>query len=291
MVLRGRRRWLAKVGALACLLWARSSAATPQWASLRLQASLEASLVRSLPRDGPALAAEVARLLRWRGDIQRQLHPGDRLALLYDDAARPTADTEPELQALIYVGRQVQLRAYKFADAAGIARFYDGSGTLIEPQLHNPPVPAYQQITETLQVRRRRGQRRHLGIDLKAPTGSPIRLPWAGQVERLNWRRRRNGLCVAVRFDNGRLGRFLHLDKVDPQVRPGARLPAHSRLGWVGSTGHSNAPHLHYELWQGTRPLEPLEAHGHGVGQLAPSALTAFAQRRAAYDRAMQGPP
>jgi murein DD-endopeptidase MepM/ murein hydrolase activator NlpD len=251
--------------------------------SLTLKNSLEASLMRVLPQDGQSIAAQVARLLGWRGNINRVLHPGDSLALVY--APRPR---DPELVALNYVGSQVALQAFRFAGPGGIPRYYDAQGQLIEPEMVDTPVPGYVQITELVQ--HGRGKRKHRGIDLKAPEGSPIRLPFAGTVRRINWSRRRNGNCIEVALDNGRIAHFLHMARIDPSVQRGAHLPVNTPLGTVGNTGHSNAAHLHYEILANGRPLEPLDVHGRRVGHLPTSQMPAFVAVRDAYLRQLRGP-
>lgn len=264
---------------------AASIAPLPTLVSAEVHSSLEAALWGRSPGEGRALAAEVARLLRWRSDIRRQVHPGDHIALLFDAA---TSGREPVLHAVQFRGRSVQLGAYRFVGADGIARHYDEHGARIEPVMRNAPVPHYEQITELMQ--RGPGRRRHRGDDLKAPTGSDVRLPFAGTVTRTNWHRRRNGLCVEVRLDAGYTAHFLHLSQLEPSVRRGARLEAHHKLGEVGSTGRSNGPHLHYELLRGVRPIEPLAVHGREKEQLSGSALAQFQLTRDALRRQLDGP-
>lgn len=256
---------------------------SPSWVSFTIKDSLEVSIVRVVPAEGPALSAEVARLLRWRGDVNRNVHRGDTLQLLYQPG-----QTEPDLLALVFTGAQINLRAYRYTGADGIARYYDQHGVLVEPQLLNTPVPAYAQITETVQAGR--GKRRHHGIDLKAAEGSPIRLPFSGSVLRTNWAQRVNGHCIEVAFDNGKVGRFLHLLRLDPGVRPGAHLAVGAPLGLVGNTGHSNAAHLHYEILVAGKPVEPLDVHGRRTARLGEDALAAFSTQRDALDRALVGP-
>jgi murein DD-endopeptidase MepM/ murein hydrolase activator NlpD len=273
----------------------RSALAVPRWAAVRLQRSLEKSVAHALPQEGPVLAAQVARLLRWRGSLRKNLHRDDQLTLLYNHmpppAGGPSSEAHSELLALWYAGQQISLRAYKFVGQDGIGRYYTAAGDRVEPRLRNPPVPAYVQITELVQVRRR-GQRRHHGLDLKAAQGAAVVLPFAGRIRRTNWHRRRNGRCIEVAFDDGRIGRFLHLERLHSQVRPGALLPAGAPLGAVGSTGHSNAPHLHYELWDHGIPTEPLRAPGHGQAKsrLSSEEHGHFLAQRDAYDRALGGP-
>lgn len=262
------------------------AAADPALLTLTVKDSLEASVLRVMPgHDGSALAQEIARLLRWKGDIKRELHRGDNLEVLYEQS-----DTDIELVAMHYQGLQISLQAYRFKGADGIDRYYDEKSNLIEPQMLNPPVPTYEQICELVQ-KRSRGQRGHKGIDLKAPEGAPVRLPFAGTVSRVNWMRRVNGNCIEIAFDDGHVGHFLHLQHVDAAVKPGAHLNAGTPLGAVGTTGHSNGPHLHYEILTDGNPVEPLDIHGRRHVKLDGASLTAFNNVRNAFDRQLQGPP
>ncbi len=244
-----------------------------------VRGSIEASLAGPAGADGSALAAQVARLLRWRGDVVKNVHPGDRMHVLYESTPQG-----PELLAVEYKGSELSLRAYRYTDRDGIARYYDHEGGLIEPAIKRSPVAAYVQITETPQ--HGRGKRRHQGLDLKAPEGTPITMPFAGRVLRTNWSRRVNGNCIEVQFDSGKLGRFLHLSSIGRGVEPGARLEAGEALGTVGNTGRSSAPHLHYEVREADGTvLDPLRIHGTTTAAVPEESLAAFHTVRELFDR------
>ncbi len=256
------------------LLVASQLLAAPAVLSTHVSGSIEASLVRVAPADGQALAAQVARLVAWRGDIVRNVQPNDTLRLVYEPSE------VPQLLALAYLGSEIALQAYAFAGDDGVERYYDETGTLIEPAIENPPVPGYIQITEVVQ--RGRGKRRHHGVDLKAPEGAPVLLPRAGRVSRVNWSTRTNGQCVEVVFGDGTLARFLHLSEIDPAVAHGQRLEAGARIGAVGSTGRSSAPHLHYDLRSPAGEiLDPLIVHGTRTLSLPAASRPAFTEKRA----------
>lgn len=249
------RRWQHRLALLACTLGLLSSAPVaartyhlvdPYAARVIdtvVRRSISAVLVAADAQHGAALAAQVARLLRWKGDIVRDVHPNDALTLAYR-----LEDGQPRLVALVYRGLAIHLSAFPLLDGDGVLRLYDSRAGLIEPRLRHSPTD-YQQITETVQSGR--GKRRHRGIDLKAPTGTPIRAPFAARVSRVNWSTRINGNCVDLVYTAGRAaglhGLFLHLDQVD-NLRPGQRLSPGQKFATVGNTGRSSAAHLHYEI-------------------------------------------
>ncbi len=258
----------------------------PKRLATSIRGSIEASLVRLDKRAGAALAAQVARLLRWRGDIVQQVHPKDQLRLLFEPGP------DPQLIAVEFVGSAIRLKAYRTIAGDGVPRYYDAAGIMIEPGIEASPLGSYVQITETVQ--RGSGKRRHMGLDLKAPTGTPVQLPFDATISRVNWSTRGNGLCVEVLYTTGvaagRIARFLHLSEVATEMVPGAKLPAATLVGAVGSTGRSSAPHLHYEVRQRDgHALSPLQVHSTTERQLEPSLRARFAGEVERYDRLLAG--
>lgn len=239
-------------------------AAQPVKISTRISGSIESSLVKIDSNRGPALAAQVARLIQWRGDPARKVHANDDLKLLYQDA-----NDSPELLALNFAGQELSLRAYQFLGDDGVLRYYDDTGQLVEPRLTNPPAPDYVQITEVVQSGR--GHRRHQGLDLKAKLGATVVTPFDAHVSRVNWSTHTNGHCIELIYSSGLIAQFLHLDFILPAVQAGARLKKGTPIGRVGSTGHSGAPHLHYALRSTTgQVLDPLQVHGTSRVTLTP---------------------
>ncbi len=252
-------------------------AATAQQVRVEVHGSIEGSIAQAAPAEASALAAQVARLLRWRGDVVRSVRPGDELNLLYEGGAAP------ELVAVSYRGDAINLAAYRFTGADGVARYYDEDGVLVEPTIKNSPLLTYTQITEGVQSGS--GKRHHNGLDLKADAGTPVRLPFAGTVTRVSWNHRINGNCVEVKTAKGRLLRFLHLERVAKNVRSKSKLAAGTTIGWVGSTGRSSAPHLHYEVVRTDgKVLDPLQVHGVGTARLSPTEHAAFTRTRTFYE-------
>lgn len=101
------------------------------------------------------------------------------------------------------------------------------------------------------------GQRFHAGVDIAAPTGTPVRATSAGKVSRAGWSGG-YGILVAIDHSGSLETRYAHLSAV--AVRPGETVKAGQVVGYTGSTGRSTGPHLHYETRVGGRAANPASA-------------------------------
>ncbi len=101
------------------------------------------------------------------------------------------------------------------------------------------------------------GERLHSGIDLAAPSGTPIRAASDGIVGRAGWA---GGYGLLVELDHaaGVETRYGHMSNL--AVSAGQRVSRGDVIGWVGSTGRSTGPHLHYELRVNGRAIDPRSA-------------------------------
>ena len=94
----------------------------------------------------------------------------------------------------------------------------------------------------------------HSGVDFPAPSGTPVRATASGTVE-LAGPNGGYGLMVELAHAHGLLTRYAHLSVV--AVKPGSRVSAGDIVGYVGTTGRSTGPHLHYETRRGDKALDP----------------------------------
>lgn len=242
------------------------------WLDTSIQHSLGRTISKSTAKHGPALAAQVERLLGWKGNVTRDLRADDRLIIAY-----AIEQNEPQLKSAFYRGTKLKLDAVLFNGGDGVERFYDANGRLVEEQLSPNPVPSYVQVTERVQSGG--GRRRHRGIDLKADVGAPILSPIRGTVTRINWNTRYNGKCVEVRDRLGNTHRFLHLHQVG-NLKAGQAIGVGHTLGEVGNTGRSLAPHLHYEITDKKgRVMNPLTVVGSHRPSVSKPLLTSFQRK------------
>jgi murein DD-endopeptidase MepM/ murein hydrolase activator NlpD len=103
------------------------------------------------------------------------------------------------------------------------------------------------------------GWRQHSGVDLAAATGTPVTAPSPGVVVAAQWWGG-YGLLVAIDHGKGMQTRYAHLSQI--AVAYGQQVSSGQVLGYVGSTGNSTGPHLHYEMRLNGQPLNPLTATG-----------------------------
>lgn len=97
---------------------------------------------------------------------------------------------------------------------------------------------------------------RHNGLDLIAPSGEPVYASADGVVSNVTRSRKGLGNVVEIDHGNGYKTRYAHL--ADVEVRKGRRLKKGTRIGYVGVSGNSFAPHLHYEVLRDTIVLDPV---------------------------------
>ena len=228
-------------------------------ASIRIEGPLETALVQAAGAEvGPALAQVVTRTLVWWVRVPGEILRGDTLDVLFQ--RRP--NEEPLVYAVRFVsGKTGQThRAYRFQPAGETnARYYVPGGDELELRMEHSPIDSYEQITSLL-----RDGRGHKGVDFRAPVGTTIRAPFAGVIKRKNWNFGSNGNCIEL-VESGGKGRralFLHLAELPRTVQAGMRVSTGQVLAQSGNTGHSFAPHLHYQLMLGeNRVLDPFDQH------------------------------
>ena len=267
----------------------------PRRISLTLSGPLEDAIAEAMPAEDAELAGEltqvVNRLLVWSLQVARDGRRGDRLEVVYLPPAGgggPGA-AEPVVLALRYQSQKLAatVAAYRFqASGARWARYYRPDGTELEERLVDAPVEEYDQITSLL-----RDGRHHKGVDFRVPVGTEVRATFDGVVERRNWNFAGNGNCLDVRDTaTGRHAIFLHLDVLPRDMAPGRRVRKGEAIASSGNSGHSFAPHVHYQLEDGDhRVLDPFEVQAVRRVALDAGARPAFEAERARLDAALDG--
>jgi len=225
---------------------------------------------------GDLVSAVFARIYVWKLDLRADTRKNDRLQLVYRVLPK---ENQVEIQAASYESRKNRIgyRAYWYRPSGRkFGSYFDENGREIAATLVNGPIRVYEQITSLL-----REGRRHQGIDFKAPVGTEVVTPFDGKVRRVNWKSA-NGVCIEIYYPGKKvIAKYLHLDRIAPGILSGKKVKAGQVIAFSGNTGHSTAPHLHYQLERmNHRIINPLEFHELEYKQLSDSDMLAFVKTR-----------
>jgi murein DD-endopeptidase len=263
--------------------------------SVVLKGALEESVTAALAPEerawGEQLTQVVNRILVWSLQVARDGRRGDKLEILYElPSPQPTetvalgdagpVNKEPVVLALRYGSQKLGkiITAYRFKpEGSAFARYYTAEGTEVEERLVDSPIDTYEQVTSLL-----RDGRHHKGVDFKTPVGTPVKAPFDGVVRRRTWNFGANGNCIEiVDGKSGRHAIFLHLEAVPKDMQPGRHVKKGEVIARSGNSGHSTAPHLHYQLESPSgRILDPYAVHATHRLALEGAAKAAFEQER-----------
>jgi murein DD-endopeptidase MepM/ murein hydrolase activator NlpD len=183
------------------------------------------------------------------------------------------------VHALEYDGQRtgkVQAFYYQAGNARG--QFYDDSGRAMQGGWLRTPL-RYDRLSSRYNPRRfhpiLKRTMPHLGVDYAAATGTPV---WAAADGRVTFAGRKgpNGNLVVIRHGGGFETAYAHLLRIKGGIRSGTSVKQRELIGFVGSTGRSTGPHLHFGLKKYNRPLDPLtELNGPGL-RMATRALPSY---------------
>lgn len=204
----------------------------------------------------PGIAGRMADVLQWDLDFNRDLRAGDHFEVLYEEVYLDgQANGLGDVIALTYQTSGRRLEAYRYEDG-----YYDADGRPLRKMFLKSPLP-YLRVTSGFTNRRfhpvLKIYRPHLGVDLGAPTGTPVRVTASGSVVSASWSGG-GGKTVKVRHPSGYVTAYLHLSRYAQGIRPGARVRQGDVIGYVGSTGLATAPHLDYRVQRNGRWLNPM---------------------------------
>lgn len=199
------------------------------------------------------------RIFAWQVDFSRDLRVGDPFRILYERQVRPdgTARSGRILAVEFTVGGR-ERSAYLFS-SNGSEDYYDKDGESLRRAFLRAPLE-FRRISSNFSTGRYHPilhrVRAHHGIDYAAAQGTPIRAVGDGVIARAGWGGG-YGNVVEIRHQRGYSSRYGHMRGFAPGIRPGVRVQQGQLIGYVGTTGLSTGPHLHYEFHEGGRPINP----------------------------------
>ena len=193
---------------------------------------------------------ELARIYGFQVDFQRDIRKQDRFQIMYEifvDENEKIIETGEILYAnLILSGEDNSL--YYF-DKEGSRGHYDKNGRSIKKALMKTPINGAR-LSSPFGMRKHPidgFNKMHKGTDFAAPMGTPIMASGSGTIKKAGWCGG-GGNCVLIRHNSTYQTVYAHMSKFAKGIKKGVRVKQGQIIGYVGSTGKSTGPHLHYEV-------------------------------------------
>ncbi len=198
----------------------------------------------------PNIIVEFARIFGFEVDFQRDIRKGDWFEILYErfeDDNNIVQDTGKIIYASMFVnGAEINL--YNFKDDNDIG-YYDIKGKSIVKSLMKTPINGAR-LSSRFGMRKHPilgYNKMHRGTDFAAPSGTPIMASGAGKITRARWCGG-GGNCVKIRHNSTYETIYAHMKGFARGIKEGKKVKQGQIIGYVGSTGMSTGPHLHYEV-------------------------------------------
>ena len=198
----------------------------------------------------PNIIVEFARIFGFEVDFQRDIRKGDWFEILYErfeDDNNIVRDTGKIIYASMFVnGSEINLYSFKDKNDFG---FYDLKGKSIVKSLMKTPINGAR-LSSSFGNRKHPilgYTKLHTGTDFAAPSGTPIMASGAGKIIRARWCGG-GGNCVKIKHNSIYETVYAHMKNFARGIKEGKRVSQGQIIGYVGSTGMSTGPHLHYEV-------------------------------------------
>jgi len=230
---------------------------------VRVEAVRSGSLQQSGIKAGAPSAAmsEFIRVLSYDVDFQRELREGQRFTVLLEQLV--TSDGKVTHPGRLLAGELHLLKrtatVIRFRPLGGAEQFYDPKGESVVRSFLRTPMDA-SHITSRFGMREHPilgFSAMHTGVDFAAPMGTPVLAAGAGRVKMAGFN---GGYGLFVKLEHtAQVGTaYGHLSRLGPGIKPGVPVRQGQVIGFVGSTGMSTGPHLHYEFHRNGQPVNPL---------------------------------
>ena len=198
----------------------------------------------------PNIIIEFARIFGFEVDFQRDIRKGDWFEILYEkfeDDNNKVRDTGKIIYASMFVnGEEINLYNFKYKNEED---YYDIKGKSITKSLMKTPINGAR-LSSSFGMRKHPilgYNKMHRGTDFAAPSGTPIMASGSGTVTRARWCGG-GGNCVKIKHNSTYETIYAHMKAFAKGIREGKKVKQGQIIGYVGSTGLSTGPHLHYEV-------------------------------------------
>ena len=198
----------------------------------------------------PNIIVEFARIYGFEVDFQRDIRKGDWFEILYEkfeDDNNKTRDTGKIIYTSMFVNGE-EINLYNFIDGND-EEYYNIKGKSITKSLMKTPINGAR-LSSSFGMRKHPilgYNKMHRGTDFAARSGTPIMASGSGTVTRARWCGG-GGNCVKIKHNSTYQTIYAHMKSFAKGIKEGRKVRQGQIIGYVGSTGMSTGPHLHYEV-------------------------------------------
>ncbi len=238
------------------------------------------------------IIAELTRIFAYDVDFQRQVKASDTFDVFYGN---PLTGSSAKRKVLHYAQLTLDGKTktyYRYTTKDGQTDYYDENGRSAQKALLKTPVSGAR-LTSGFGMRRHPllgYSKMHAGVDFGVPQGTPIRAAGSGVIE-IAGRHGAYGIAVEIKHNDRYETLYAHMSKLAAGIQRGTRVNQGQIIGYVGSTGRSTGPHLHYEVHVDNRPVNPTRIQAAGGKQLSGKELAKFSQLKARVNAMMLKAP
>lgn len=193
-------------------------------------------------------------------DFQRDIKAGNRFEVIFDryynENGEKVKDSEVLFASIKLSDREISV--YRYIDADGNAGYYDVKGQSIKKSLLRTPVDGAR-ITSSFGMRKHPilgYSKMHKGVDFAAPTGTPIYAAGDGAIEYVG-SKGAYGNYIKIKHSSTYATAYAHISRFASGIRNGGRVKQGQVIAYVGTTGRSTGPHLHFEVIENGNQINP----------------------------------
>ncbi|MFY0605544.1 MAG: peptidoglycan DD-metalloendopeptidase family protein [Cyclobacteriaceae bacterium] len=241
--------------------------------------TVESSVYEAIIDGGASqlLVNKLVDIFAWQVDFFR-IQKGDEIRVVYEQTR--VKDKVVEVNKILgayfkHFGKEYYAVYY---EQGGQEDYFDEEGNSLRKTFLRAPLN-YSRISSRFSPKRfhpvQKRYKAHLGTDYAAPTGTEIRTVGEGVVLEAKYGKY-NGNYVKIRHNSNYSTQYLHMSKIARGIRPGVKVKQGQTIGYVGSTGLANGPHLCFRFWKNGRQVDALKVDLPPSEPVDPSKLKGF---------------
>ncbi|HAT03169.1 MAG TPA: peptidase M23 [Candidatus Magasanikbacteria bacterium] len=232
---------------------------------------------------------EFADMFAWTIDFAVQVKQGDSFQILYEKRFRDGADAGTgNILAGKFINEGEEYSAYLFENEEGELAYFSGEGESMVRQFLRAPLE-FRRITSGYTYARfdpiNGAKTPHLAIDYAAAVGTPIMSVGDGVVRFAGWNNQGYGNFVSIRHNDVYTTEYAHMSGFAKGIKNGVSVTQGQVIGYVGSTGWSTGPHLHYQIKKNGQLVNPLKLELPPGDPIPEEKRVAFEETKTTYNK------